>query len=105
MNINTLLLKYQEKGILLYVENDKLCYESPQNVVDETIKEEIRKYKEEILKYLIHGGNNQIISDENNKYEPFSLSSIQSSYMLGSSQTYDYGGMNCKIYSEFKYQS
>lgn len=37
MNINTLLLKYQEKGILLYVENDKLCYESPQNVVDETI--------------------------------------------------------------------
>lgn len=103
MNINTLLLKYQEKGILLYVENDKLCYESPQNVVDETIKEEIRKYKEEILEYLIHGGNNQIISDENNKYEPFSLSSIQSSYMLGSSQTYDYGGMNCKIYSEFKY--
>lgn len=102
MNINDIILKYQRKGILLYLKEGKLFYEAPKGVLDNESKKEIKLLKEDIVHFL-EKNKEKVIIDNENKYKPFNLTDIQSAYMLGSNDTYKYGGTNCKVYSEFKY--
>lgn len=102
MHVEEILLKYQKLGVEFYVEGDKLRYSALKGVMNEDAKEEVRKYKTEIMRYLSEHSE-KVICDSTSKYLPFPLTDIQSAYLVGRNESYKYGGVGCKIYSEFLY--
>lgn len=102
MRVEEILLKYQQNGVTFYLEGDKLRYTAPKGIMDVVAKDEVRQYKSEIMCYL-EKNNAKVICDPQNKYLPFQLTDIQSAYLVGRNKSYQYGGVGCKIYSEFQY--
>lgn len=104
MYVEEFLLKYQNMGVTFYLDGEKLRYTAPKGVMSAEAKEEARKYKVEIVEY-IKRNNDKVICDPQNKFSPFPLTDIQSAYLVGRNKSYEYGGIGCKIYSEFQYVS
>lgn len=102
MTVEEIILKYQEKGVKFKVRNGKLGFTGPKGIIDIEARKEIQRYKEGIISYLqTHEGN--VIVDKVNKYKDFKLTDIQSAYLVGRNKSYQYGGIGCKIYSEFDF--
>ncbi|SET42771.1 pyochelin synthetase [[Clostridium] polysaccharolyticum] len=102
MTVEQILLKYQEKGVTFYLEGDKLKFKGPKGIVEDQAKIEIKSYKAQIMEYLeTHTG--KVICNKEEKFLPFPLTDIQSAYLVGRNPSYRYGGIGCKIYSEFSY--
>lgn len=104
MYVEELLLKYQNMGVTFYLDGEKLRYTAPKGIMNTETKEEVRKCKVEIIEYIKMNGD-KVICDPKNKFSPFPLTDIQSAYLVGRNKTYEYGGIGCKIYSEFQYAS
>ncbi|MCI2201508.1 amino acid adenylation domain-containing protein, partial [Clostridium sp.] len=102
MKIEHLILKYQEKGITFSVEDNKLKYSSPKGAINKEAIDEIKKQKMELIEY-IKNNPSKIVVDIDNKYKEFPLTDIQSAYLVGRNSVYEYGGIGCKIYSEFEF--
>lgn len=93
-----LLERLEEQGIKLWVEEGKLKFQAPSNVMTENIKSELRSRKEELITYLTEKASP--VHDEEKRYEPFALTDIQASYLVGSSSSYGFGGVGCKVYAQ-----
>lgn len=100
MNIAELLDKYNKKGITLWEKEGNLKYRAPEGVMDKESITELKKYKAEIIEFL--KAQNNIIHDEENRYEIFPQTSMQSAYMIGKNLDYELGGVGCHSYVEFK---
>ena len=102
MKIEEILLKYQEKGVKFQVRNGKLGFTGPKGVIDIDARRELQEYKEDIISYL-EKHDDSVIIDKDNKFKEFRLTDIQSAYLVGRNESYTYGGIGCKIYSEFEF--
>lgn len=100
MNIGKLIKNYGNYGIRLWVQNDKLKFSAPTGVMTEERKNDIRRYKEDIIEYLKDINNSVITHNEDGRYDDFSLTPIQASYVIGKTNTFEYGGIGCQIYVE-----
>lgn len=97
--------KCNEVGIILWVENGKLKYKASKNILSQNIIEQLKKYKTEIIEYLENAEKElSIIHDCKNQYEAFPLTEVQSAYLLGREDYFDYGNTACHIYQEFVYE-
>ncbi|HBG8283005.1 TPA: hypothetical protein KRG75_000068 [Clostridioides difficile] len=85
-------------GIELYLEDDKLKYKSLRGKPSLDEIQKISKHKEGIKEYL-----RNVEEHIKNKEQPFPLSPIQSAYLIGRSDIYQYGGVSCHIYQEIEY--
>lgn len=101
MNIRKLISSYGNFGIKLWLDNGRLKYSAPAGVMTDERKDDIRRYKGDIIAYL---KENQIIGSithkEGERYANFSLTPIQESYIIGKTGAYEYGGIGCQIYVE-----
>ncbi|MGO5092390.1 amino acid adenylation domain-containing protein [Clostridium sp. LCP25S3_F10] len=95
-----LLREYNKIGVKLWVENDKLHFKAPKGVLDDIKKAELKEKKDEIIKYLKAISSNKIKHDKENRYSTFPLTDIQTAYLVGRNNAYDYGGVGCKVYAE-----
>lgn len=102
-SVESLLLSFQQRGIELSLNGDKLKYSSPAGTLTEEDIEVLKKNKERIINYLSEHKDSKVIVDIDNRYEEFPLTDIQFSYLMGQDTSYRYGGTNCKIYSEFEF--
>ncbi|HHA5274587.1 TPA: condensation domain-containing protein, partial [Enterococcus faecium] len=96
------ILKYQKQGIRLFLENGKLCYNSPKGVMNKAIQEELSKIRDELIDFLAKSCS-PVIIDKENLNEEFDLTNMQLAYTVGKGELYKYGQTNCKIYCEIKY--
>lgn len=86
---------YREKGITLWVDEDtKLCFKAPKGGLEKDHMDFLKQNKDTIIKLLIENRG------EDTK---FPLTDIQSAYLLGRLETFDYGGVACQIYMEMEY--
>lgn len=85
--------RYRERGIRLWVDNGKLRFSSPKGALTEEQLEFLKEHKEKIIEEL---------SRNNDK---FLLTDIQSAYLLGRLESFDYGGVACQIYLEMEYDT
>jgi len=53
VDVNVLLREAEESGVFLYVENNKLKYQSKQNGLPEKLKQNLKEHKEQIIRQLI----------------------------------------------------
>ena len=102
MTVEDIILKYQQKGVHLYLKDKKLYFDAPKGIIDEKARKEISDWKNEIIHYLKYNDYEVVINKEG-IYTPFKLTDIQAAYMVGSNESYSYGGIGCKIYCEIKY--
>lgn len=90
-----------QKGIQLWTEEGKLHFKSPAGAFTEKLKAQVVAAKPELIAYLEKQKENRIQHDEKKHFEPFSVTDIQASYIVGRNKAYSYGGVGCKVYAEF----
>lgn len=100
--IANIIEKCCEEGIFLWVEGEKLRFKAPKGVFTEDLKNEVKSKRETIIDYINKAERQTITPDADHQYEPFLLTEVQSSYLLGRNDFYDYGGIGCHAYVEVK---
>ena len=101
-NIESLIKHYDSLGVKLWTDKDKLRFKAPVGSLTDEDKAVLRENKENIIAYLSEIENRAVTHKESDVYKPFTLTPIQSSYLLGRNSIYDYGGTGCHAYVEIK---
>ena len=52
MTAEKIILKYQEKGVKLFLNEDKLQFSGPKGIIDDDARKELQAYKDDIITYL-----------------------------------------------------
>ena len=103
-NINKLIAKFENNGIHLFIEGGKLRYKAPKELMTAEVLAELKANKTQLMEALEKKSNeNAFIIDRTNRYEPFPLTDVQSAYLLGRNELFEYGGVACHVYLEIKY--
>ncbi len=101
-----LLEKLEAKGVQLWRENDKIKYKASTGIMQNEDILQLKEYKGEILKILEDDkGTVRITEDKAGRYEPFVLTDVQQSYLMGRSDLFEYGGTACHIYLQLNYEN
>ena len=89
-----IIRRFSEAGIRLWAEGDKLRFSAPKDggIDDEKLA-------------FLKKNKNEILSELNKNQNKFLLTDIQSAYLLGRLDTFEYGGVSCQIYMELAYES
>ncbi|WP_108868941.1 non-ribosomal peptide synthetase [Aquimarina aquimarini] len=99
-----LLVRLRKDGIKLWEENGKLRYKAPQGVLKPADLEELKKHKLAIIKQLkVESKSVAVVANPDDRFAPFPLTDVQSAYLLGRNEVFDYGGVACHIYLELQY--
>lgn len=95
---------YAKRGIILYLDEGKLKYKAQKNSLKEEDKKQLKELKQDIMTILEKEASPiRVEYDEEKRYEPFELTDVQSAYLLGRNEAFDYAGVACHIYIEQKY--
>lgn len=106
VQIAGLLERMEINGVRLWHENGKLKFAAPQGVLTPEMRETLKLQKENIISFLKEDEEEiRVIRDEENRFESFPLTDIQSAYLMGRNQAFALSGVACHIYMEFHYES
>ncbi|MFF2505877.1 amino acid adenylation domain-containing protein [Streptomyces sp. NPDC058067] len=104
MKTSQLIDELHHVGVRLWEENGLLRYRAPRHVMTTERLEQLREHKQAVLAELRRAGDEpRLTADPGSRYEPFPLSDVQSSYLLGRSRAYEYGGVGCQAYLEVRF--
>ena len=105
--INTateLVSRLVAKGVKLWTENDKIKYKSRAGALGKEDIAQLKEYKKEVIDFLnAMKGRIRLVEDRDGRYEPFVLTDVQQSYLMGRKKLFDYGGVACHIYLQLNY--
>lgn len=100
MNIQSLLKSFTEKGILIWIDQEKVKYRAPKGIMKPSDIQTLKDNKNEIITYL--NSKTKLKHDEKNRYKDFDLSDMQKAYAIGRQPQQELGGLGCKSYTEIK---
>ncbi|MCT4687859.1 amino acid adenylation domain-containing protein [Vallitalea sp.] len=103
ISIEKLLEDLYIKGISLWMEDGKLHFKAPKGSISKDELNMLKENKEKIIDILAVNETIKIIPDIESRYEPFPCTDIQSAYLLGRRDSFEYGGVACHIYLELEY--
>ena len=75
MNIQSLLKSFTEKGILIWIDQEKVKYRAPKGIMKPSDIQTLKDNKNEIITYL--NSKTKLKHDEKNRYKDFDLSDMQ----------------------------
>lgn len=107
MIIRMLLKNLKLKGINIWVEEGKLKYKAPIGTMTDDIKALILENKTILLDALNPDKKmnlDAMIVDINHQDEPFSLTPIQTAYLLGRNTSFELGGVGAHYYCELLFK-
>ena len=102
MQIERIFEILEEKNVKIWVEDEKLRYKAPAKAISNEILDVLKTNKKELIEYL-KNENIEVQEDLDARFLPFPLTDVQSAYLLGRTDVFDYGGVACHIYMEIKY--
>jgi len=100
MTVNKVISKYEAMEVELWVEGGQLRFRAPTGILNKEGIEELRQYKEDIIKYLEEIQSSTVTHDLQNRYAYFPLTDIQAAYLVGRGNVYEFGGVGCHGYIE-----
>jgi pyochelin synthetase len=101
MSARELVEELEHLGVRLWAESGKLRFRAPQGVMTDARREALRVHKDQLLELLLQdGAYGGVIPEPENRHEPFPLTDVQSAYILGRYDAFEYGGVACHIYLE-----
>ncbi|MFJ2767105.1 amino acid adenylation domain-containing protein [Streptomyces sp. NPDC087300] len=115
MNPSQLVEEFKTAGIRVWREGEQLRFRAPRGVMTEERLAALRRCKDQLLAELPDGAAPDgvrtdgsaarepvWVAEPESRHEPFALTDIQSAYLLGRDDAFDYGGVSCHIYLEFR---
>lgn len=96
---------FMDQGIQLWTEEGKLRYKAPLSSLSEETLQILKDNKAILVDYMTASEEEQVKSDPESKYDPFPMTDIQTAYVLGRKDTFQYGGVACHVYLELLYES
>ncbi|MDX2858223.1 condensation domain-containing protein, partial [Streptomyces scabiei] len=115
MTVGELISEFELAGIQLWREGRQLRFRAPRGAMTDERLAALRGSKEQLLSELpdrvpsgAAGGAapgapaSAWVAEPEARHEPFPLTDIQSAYLLGRDAAFDYGGVSCHIYLEFR---
>ncbi|MFF4426893.1 amino acid adenylation domain-containing protein [Streptomyces sp. NPDC001549] len=115
MTVGELISEFEQAGIRVWREGHRLRFRAPRGAMTDERLEVLRVRKEQLLSALPDRtppaedpagdpGAPAVTwtADPDHRHEPFPLTDIQSAYLLGRDEAFDYGGVSCHIYLEFR---
>ncbi|WP_067463324.1 non-ribosomal peptide synthetase [Nocardia amamiensis] len=88
----------RELGVELWTEDAALRFRAPAGVLTDSHKNTLRRVREEVIALL--SAEHSLVSRPHERYEPFPLTDVQSAYLVGQSDAFDFGGVSCHGYLE-----
>ena len=103
-NAAELVSRLAAKGVKLWTENDKIKYKAGAGALGKEDIAQLKEYKQEVIDLLnAMKGRIRLVEDRDGRYEPFVLTDVQQSYLMGRKKLFDYGGVACHIYLQLDY--
>lgn len=103
-NIIEIINNFKARGVELWTEGEKLSYKAEKGTLEKKDFEILKANKENIIAFLKEENKLKELINTSDKYENFKLTDIQSAYLLGRRDYFDYGGVACHIYLEVNYK-
>ncbi|PDP87384.1 non-ribosomal peptide synthetase [Glycomyces fuscus] len=94
-----LLAELHDLGVHLWVEDGQLRFRAPKGVLDPALRERLGAEREGLITHL-QEASDTVRHDPQGRHDPFPLTDVQSSYLLGRGGAFDYGGSPCQVYAE-----
>lgn len=105
-DVVVILEKLKEEGFSLWLDGEKLRYKAPKESITKANLLTLKRNKEEIIQVLQNYSKRIVVEvDSDNRYEPFPLTDVQTAYLMGRNNLFDYGGVACHVYLELKYKN
>ena len=97
--LNCLVSNCQQKGVQLWVEEDKLKFKAPEGALDKELLEQLKTSKAFLIAYL----QSETYKARQKQYERFDLTPIQAAFLMGRDHTFELGNVGSHYYSELKW--
>lgn len=97
-----LFVKLQDKKVKLSNVDGKIKYRAPSGIMTNEVIEEIRKCKNELLT-IINCTEHPEKLWKGKQGDSFPLTDVQSAYLIGRKNIFQYGNAACHIYMEVEY--
>ena len=99
-----LVADLENLGIRLWADEGRLRFRAPTGVLTDEHKAALRAHRDDVLDLLQRDEiADALVADPAAAHEPFPLTDVQSSYLLGRSDAFDYGGVACHGYVEIEF--
>lgn len=100
MSAAELVATLTEAGVTLWEEDGRLRFRAPRGTMTPERLDALKACKDEVLAHLRKPA---LTPDPETRHEPFPLTDVQASYLLGRRDTFAYGGVACHGYGELVY--
>ncbi|WP_148043474.1 non-ribosomal peptide synthetase [Chryseobacterium sp. G0240] len=97
--LNSLVSHCEQKGVQLWVEEDKLKFKAPEGALDKELLEQLKTNKAFLIAYL----QSETYKAKQKQYERFDLTPIQAAFLMGRDNTFELGNVGSHYYSELKW--
>lgn len=95
---------YRETGMELWVDDGRLKYKAPKMSFSDEHLQVLKKYRGMIIDYLERKKDClTVVINKDARFEPFPMSDVQTAYLLGRTDTFQYSGVACHVYLEINY--
>ncbi|MGJ5893096.1 non-ribosomal peptide synthetase [Streptomyces sp. V2] len=89
-------------GVELWEEDGRIRFRAPQGALTEELRERLRDGRDAVLAHLRDPFAEPLVPDPDGRHLPFPLTEVQSSYLLGRTDAFAYGGIGCHAYLEYE---
>ncbi|HZF89913.1 non-ribosomal peptide synthetase [Streptomyces sp.] len=101
MRVAEYVAQLTAEGVTLREESGRLRYRARKGTLTPQRLAWLRENKAAVLEHLRAGEPvPRVVPDPDARHEPFPLTDMQSAYLLGRSEAFDYGGVSCHGYLE-----
>jgi pyochelin synthetase len=96
-----LVAELEGQGAHLWEESGRLRFRAPAGVMTDERRAGLRTARPLVIEFLRHRAQPAVLEHEAAaRYEPFPLTDVQTAYLLGRRDAFDYGGVACHGYGE-----
>ncbi|RRD06032.1 amino acid adenylation domain-containing protein [Arachnia propionica] len=88
-------------GVTLWVDGETLRFRAPEGALTVDLRNRIKDSRAQIMDLLRHRGQDQVRRDPDGAHDPFPLTDVQGSYLVGRTSAFSDGGVGCHGYAEF----
>ncbi|MEU6217658.1 amino acid adenylation domain-containing protein [Streptomyces sp. NPDC047022] len=104
MNLAGLLAELEASGVELWQEAGTLRFRAPRGALTAERRALLKAHKDEVLDLLRAGDERVTVTARPaERHAPFPLTDVQTAYLLGRRDVFDYGSVACHAYGELRF--
>ncbi|MGO1051532.1 amino acid adenylation domain-containing protein [Crossiella sp. CA198] len=104
MTAPEIISELQALGVELWTVQGRIRFRAAPGLLTEDHRARLRAHRDEVLDLLsAEAQAGSVVADPRSRHEPFPLTDVQTAYLLGRQESFEYGGVACHGYLEVRY--